>query len=171
MPDMGYDSSCVTHKSHIHPNISDSQAINSHTSEECVVTGEPLNASAVVDRLRDLYEERSDSALAKTLDVPTTTVSSWRTRNRVPLDQCVDAVRKFRISFDWLLLGIERDGARPTSEQRWLGNRPTDERMDRMMQFLVHWDSTHAADEVVWLEMQLARAVPEYAEWVASRKK
>jgi len=171
MPDMEYDSSCVTHKSYGYPKISDSQANNSHISEECVVTGEPLNASAVVDRLRDLYEERSDSALAKTLGVPTTTVSSWRTRNRVPFDQCVEAVRKFRISFDWLLLGIGRDGARPTNEQRWVGDRATDERMDRMMQFLVQWDGNRTADEVIWLEMQISRAVPEYAEWVASRKK
>lgn len=135
------------------------------------MTGEPLDANAVVDRLRALYGVQTDTALARRLGMQnSTTVSSWRTRNRVPYDECVEAVQKFRISFDWLLLGIEPETAGTATGQA-RAEAPTDERMQRLARFLAHWAKTHGEDEKVWLEMQFARAVPEYAEWVAQRSK
>lgn len=133
--------------------------------------GEPLDARAVVDRLQQLYGVATDSALAQALGMKnSTTVSSWRTRNRVPYDECVDAARKFRVSFDWLFLGIGEPHAGRTTP-RAPGTGPVDERMQRLADFLGHWADTRGDDEKVWLEMQLARAVPEYAEWVAQRRK
>lgn len=129
--------------------------------------GEPLDAIAVVNRLRELYGVLTDTALADALRVPNTTISSWRSRNRVPYEECVEAVRKFRVSFDWLLLGR---GERSCDAATGLPAAATDDpRLQRLAGFLAEWAATRSDDEKAWLEMQLARAVPEYAEWVAAR--
>lgn len=129
-----------------------------------------LVAGEVVDRLRTLYSVSTDKALATAMGVPTTTVSSWRSRNRVPYDECVVAVRKFRCSFDWLFLGI---GAEPGLDMPYAVHERsgTDPRLRRLTQFIGYWQSTHGEDEKAWLEMQVARAVPEYTEWVAQRSR
>lgn len=36
----------------------------------------------------------------------------------------------------------------------------------RLCQFAKWWMDTHSADDQAWLEVQIKRAVPEYAEWL-----
>lgn len=130
--------------------------------------GEPINADDVVDRLRELYGVVTDQALSEAIGVPKTTISSWRSRNRAPYDECVDAVRKFRSSLDWLLFGT---GAHVVRDVQGIYDATSNDRMQRITEFLVHWAASRNEDEQAWLEMQLARAVPEYAEWLAARGK
>jgi len=127
---------------------------------------ELIDVNTVIDRLRALHGVSSDSALAKVLNTPTTTVSSWRTRQRVPFDECVEAVRRFHVSFDWLLLGVGSDGQPAASNNCGIDRDATGHRVQRMMQFLMHWNVHRTPDEMAWLEMHLARTVPEYAEWL-----
>jgi hypothetical protein len=124
-----------------------------------------IDVGGVIRRLRQLYGVDTDIALSEALGVPKTTLSSWRTKSRLPIEECVQAVRKYRCSWDWLLTGA---GVAGVSEEG-AGYEAGDERMQRIAAFLRHWATTRNADERAWLEMQLARAVPEYAEWLASQ--
>lgn len=125
-----------------------------------------LNAGAVIDRMQQVVGVRTDIALGKYLGFGTSTVSGWRTRNRVPYEECVILAKRKGVSLDWLLLGTgTMDGAMLPP------GVPDDARLHRLDQFLAHWHATRSDDDQVWLEMQLARAVPEYAEWLAARGK
>jgi hypothetical protein len=125
-----------------------------------------LNAGAVLDRMQQVVGVRTDIALGKHFGFGTSTVSGWRTRNRVPYEECVILAKRNRVSLDWLLLGIgTMDATMPPV------GVPDDARLQRLDQFLSHWHATRSEDDQVWLEMQLARAIPEYAEWLAARGK
>ncbi|MES2312285.1 MAG: hypothetical protein V4566_08325 [Pseudomonadota bacterium] len=43
--------------------------------------------------------------------------------------------------------------------------------LHRVSALLEHWNATLSNDDQVWLEMQLACSIPEYAEWLAARGK
>jgi hypothetical protein len=73
------------------------------------------------------------------------------------------------VSLDWLLLGVGPMHGDAAAAPLIEGSG--DPRMQRMAGFLSHWNATHNEDEKAWLEMQLARSIPEYAEWVATRGK
>ncbi|MGN6654753.1 MAG: helix-turn-helix domain-containing protein [Rhodanobacter sp.] len=127
---------------------------------------EGIDVAGVMQRLRTLYGAATDAALSEAIGVPKTTLSSWRTKGRLPIEECVQAVRRFRCSWDWLLDGTGTRGVQD-DERGTYDAQPLDERMQRIAAFLRHWGATRNADEQAWLEMQLARAVPEYAEWLA----
>lgn len=134
--------------------------------------GEPINAGDVVDRLRVLYGVVTDQGLSEAIDVPKTTISSWRSRHRAPYDICVDAVLKYRSSLDWVIFGTGSPRRVGDDERgHYDAGDPGDERMQRITAFLRHWAATRSDDDQAWLEMQLARAVPEYAEWLAGQGK
>lgn len=64
-------------------------------------------AKEVLDRLRIVCGVNNDSDLCKSLKLPRTTISTWRSRNSVPYSLCVDLALKHGISLDWLLTGQE----------------------------------------------------------------
>jgi hypothetical protein len=163
--DMGYSAANELHIAGQYPKKSDCQAKMSDLFEGIVCMGEGIDVDGVIQRLRRLYGVSTDKALGEAMGVPSTTLSSWRKNARVPMPECVQAVRKYRCSWDWLLTGAA-GGVRDEGEIY-----VTDERMQRIAAFLQHWGATRNADEKAWLEMQLARAVPEYAEWLAKRSK
>lgn len=165
--DMGYSAAGVLHNSHHSPQFSDSQAKSSDKYARGVSMEEPIHVGDVVERLRKLYGVTTDQGLSEALGVPKTTISSWRTRNRAPYDACVEAVRKYRTSLDWLLFGEEAHGVRDEGPPPYLVSESP--RTARITAFLRHWAATRGEDDQAWLEMQLARAVPEYAQWVASQ--
>jgi hypothetical protein len=127
-----------------------------------------LSAGAVIDRLKQALEISTDIALGEHFGHATSTVSGWRSREKVPYEECVILAKRKGISLDWLLLGLgEQQG-----ETTYRGSEDaTSDRTARLVAFLHHFTTTHRSDEEVWLEMQIARAVPEYAEWVAQRAK
>lgn len=65
------------------------------------------SAKEVLDRLQVVCGVSNDSDLCKLLNLPRTTISTWRGRNSVPYALCVDLAVKHGISLDWLLTGQE----------------------------------------------------------------
>jgi hypothetical protein len=129
-----------------------------------------FDAAPIIDRMQEVVGVRTDIALGQHFGYGTSTVSGWRTRNKVPYEECMILAKRKGVSLDWLLLGTGamHGDATSTAITEGHGNDP---RMQRIGGFVSHWITTHNEDEKAWLEMQLARAVPEYAEWVATRGK
>jgi hypothetical protein len=128
-----------------------------------------LTAGPVIDRIQQVLGVRTDIAVAGHFGHSNSTVSSWRARNKVPYEECVNLAIRKGVSLDWLLLGTgePQAGAHGISDvAAGYGDEP---RLARLMGFLRTWFSSHGEDDKAWLEMQMARAVPEYAEWVAAR--
>jgi DNA-binding transcriptional regulator YiaG len=167
--DMGYSSGLnVSHNSKHTHSLGDCKAqIERITRPEGERVAE-LMAGLVIDRMRQVAGVKTDIALGAYFGLGTSAVSNWRQRQTVPFDECVNLSIRKGVSLDWLILGVGLPDA-SAADQRDSG--ALDERMQRMHQFLDHWDAVRGADDKVWLEMQLARAVPEYAEWVAARGK
>lgn len=129
-----------------------------------------LTAGPVIDRMRQVIGVKTDIALGAYFGLGTSAVSNWRQRSTMPFDECVILSIRKGVSLDWLILGIgSPDPA--YAGQRVHDDGPGDERLQRMHLFLDHWDVTRSDDDKVWLEMQLARSIPEYAEWIAARGK
>jgi len=77
-----------------------------------------LSADSVLDRLQLAAGVKSDSALARTLDVNRATLGNWRNRNSVPYSFCVIFSVENHISLNWLLAGqghMTYDEAEPSS--------------------------------------------------------
>lgn len=167
--DMGYSAANELHNSkHIHILGDCNPQIERFSRDEGSAVAE-VNAGAVIDRMREAVDVRTDVALGSYFGLGTSAVSNWRKRNTVPYAECVILSIRKGVSLDWLILGS--DGG--TADHRHLvhDRPPTDERMARLRAFLAHWDATRSDDDKVWLEMQMARAVPEYAEWLSARSK
>lgn len=129
-----------------------------------------LNAAAVIDRMQKAAGVGTDIALSAFFGRGKSTAGGWRSRGTVPFDECVILAQRKGISLDWLLLGLgTMEGA--SVDYRVQDGDHADPRLQRMTGFLAHWIATRSDDDQVWLEMQLARAVPEYAEWLAARGK
>ncbi|MBN2702549.1 MAG: helix-turn-helix domain-containing protein [Methylohalobius sp. ZOD2] len=60
----------------------------------------------ILDRLRAIFGTSSDATLARALGVQKTTLSSWKARNSIPYEKCVQVAEEKGISLDWLLSGI-----------------------------------------------------------------
>lgn len=77
------------------------------------------NAVAVIARLKELLQVESDSALCEVINVSPQTLSSWKTRDKVPYAICVDYSQIADASLDWLLTGegpMKKDFSRPFME-------------------------------------------------------
>lgn len=130
-----------------------------------------IDANGVIDRLREVWQAPTDAEWSRLTDTPKTTISNWRTSNRVPLDFCVEAVHKFGTTFDWLLLGRGPRTYTPTADIAEGAASYGDARADRIARFIGYWQASHDTDDMAWLERTLARAVPEYDAWLADQAK
>lgn len=166
--DMGYSAANGLHNpKHIHILGDCNTQIERFSRDEGSAVAE-VNAGAVIDRMREAVDVRTDIALGSYFGLGSSAVSNWRARNTVPYAECVILSIRKGVSLDWLILG---SGAEAAGDGHMVRDRPpTDERMLRLRAFLAHWDVTRGDDDKVWLEMQVARAVPEYAEWLAARR-
>lgn len=127
-----------------------------------------LQAGPVINRMRQAVGVDTDIALGAVFGLRTAAVSGWRSRNKVPYEECVILAQRKNISMDWLLFGIgSPDLARGAAAGDDDGGDP---RLQRLLGFFRTWMGTHGEDSKAWLEMQLARAIPEYADHVATRK-
>lgn len=61
--------------------------------------------SAVLERLKQLTDCQTDSALSRALGISPQTLSSWKVRESVPYALCVKLAARTGVSLDWLLLG------------------------------------------------------------------
>lgn len=60
---------------------------------------------AVIERMRKAVGVATDKELAEQLDIKPSTPSSWRSRDKFPLDECLALAIARGISLDWLLFG------------------------------------------------------------------
>lgn len=166
---MGYDGLNV---SHIPQNTRKLRDCKTQVAEFMQAEGArvvELKAGPIINRMRDVAGVRTDIALGSYLGLKTSAVSGWRNRDKVPYEECVFLAGQKGVSLDWLLLGL---GERELSAHGVAGSAASeDARLARLSGFLATWFAARGEDDKAWLEMQLARAVPEYAEWVASRGK
>lgn len=106
--------------------------------------------------------------LAVCLDLSSSAVSTWRLEDRLePVCKlCIDIAISRGVSLDWLVFG---KGERQMADMAWT-DQPN-ERLARLIAFLEHFSVTRSEDGLTWLEVQLARAGPEYMDWVESPKR
>lgn len=167
--DMGYSSALNgLHNSQNTRNLRDCNTRIAEFTQNMGGRVAELDAGLVIDRMQQVVDVRTDIALGSYFGYGTSTVSGWRLRNKVPFTECVILAKRKGVSLDWLIHGI---GEATGAGTRQVRDAPGDERIARLHQFLDHWDATSTTDDKVWLEMQLARSIPEYAEWIAARGK
>lgn len=65
----------------------------------------PLQIDEVLHRLRLATQSENDAQLARALDIPQTTVSSWKKRGVIPYEACVRVAGERGISLDVLIFG------------------------------------------------------------------
>ncbi len=70
----------------------------------------------VLNRLKTVFSVKTDTALADSLGVPKTTLSSWKQRRSVPYLICVQVAEQRGVSLDWLLTGKESSDSSSDSE-------------------------------------------------------
>lgn len=58
-----------------------------------------------IDRAKAAIGIKTDSDLARWLDVSTSVISGYNRRQTVPLEQCTKIAEKTGVSLDWLILG------------------------------------------------------------------
>ncbi|MCX9038971.1 helix-turn-helix domain containing protein [Citrobacter portucalensis] len=63
------------------------------------------SAVAVIGRLKELLKAESDSALCELINLSPQTLSSWKSRDKVPYALCVDYSEIMDVSLEWLLTG------------------------------------------------------------------
>jgi len=157
----------VSHKTNAIPHIVGLQ----HTSGGIIsMQGKSMEVvtDEVVNRLHQVFGVTTDVALASALGLSKNAPGNWRKRNAPPYEICAQVAAAHGVSPNWLLFGIgERDllACRSITGDAARALSPA---ADRITQFVCYWDSHRAADEVVWLEQQLKRTVPEYGDWLAS---
>jgi hypothetical protein len=166
---MGYSGLNVSHNSQNTRKTRDYKKQNAGILQNAGETMAELSAGAIIDRMHIAAGVSTDIALSAYCGLGKSTAGGWRNRNTVPFEECVKLAQRKGVSLDWLLLGLGTlTGA--DADYRVHDGDAADPRLQRMTAFLAHWAATRSADDQAWLEGQLARSIPEYAEWVATRK-
>lgn len=68
-----------------------------------------IDADEVIDRLKQTVGVNSDIELSEALGVNKSTVSTWRSRKRIPYPEVVRVALETRQNIDWILTGRERN--------------------------------------------------------------
>jgi hypothetical protein len=66
---------------------------------------ESKTAGAILDRIQLVLGLESDGELSRALNIPRSTVGSWRAADRRPYDICVGLHETRGVSLEWLLTG------------------------------------------------------------------
>lgn len=67
-----------------------------------------LNVTEILDRMKEALSLKTDAELATRLDVSNKTISSWRTRNSIPIECVLQVAYESEKPIDAILLGINR---------------------------------------------------------------
>ncbi len=70
-----------------------------------------IDVSAVIKRIKGALRVKTDSDLAQLMCVSNKTISSWRSRNSIPIETVIGASRYCRKSIDFLLFGRDREAS------------------------------------------------------------
>ena len=169
---MGYDADGLHNSNDIAQNVK-TQVIAA--GDFTFRVGERLmDVNDIIQRRRQVYGAKNDSALAAALNLAVSAPSNWRQRNSPPFGICADIAMEKGVSLDWLIFGIGdmRLGGRaeaphdPTHTETPRAESPA---ADRLSQFVYWWHVNRSQDEMIWLEQQFKRSVPEYGDWLATQ--
>lgn len=72
--------------------------------------------TGTVERMKSAAGLRSDTDLAKTLNITPQAVSNFKNKGEIPTDLVIQFAVKYKVSVDWLLTGegeIQRGGKQP----------------------------------------------------------
>lgn len=69
---------------------------------------DPKYGAEVVERMKSVLSLDSDTQLAKILGRAGSSVSNWRVRGNVPIDECIRFAQHYSVSLDWLILGSDQ---------------------------------------------------------------
>ncbi|MFT5164232.1 MAG: hypothetical protein ACI9FJ_002833 [Alteromonadaceae bacterium] len=64
-----------------------------------------IDSKAIVDRLYQTWGSKTYKALATELMIGESTVSSWISNSRVPMNECIETVITHGCTLDWLIFG------------------------------------------------------------------
>lgn len=67
-----------------------------------------IGTEQVLARLKQVFAVSSDIALCECLKVSPQTLSSWKSRNKIPYANCVEVCQQKDVSLDWLITGRGR---------------------------------------------------------------
>lgn len=67
------------------------------------------NLSEIINRIKQKFELKSDTQVAKLLNVEQNTLSSWKKRDKIPYEKLDQLALNYDISIEWILSGKERD--------------------------------------------------------------
>jgi hypothetical protein len=168
---MGYDADQLHNTNDISQNVK-TQEIATGDFTFCV--GERLmDVEDIIQRMRQVYGAKNDSALAAELNLAVSAASNWRNRNSPPIAICVDIAAKKGVSLDWLIFGIGEmrvDVKSDPPREHGQATTPPSQSpaAERLSQFVNWWAVNRSQDEMTWLEQQFKRAVPEYGEWLVT---
>jgi DNA-binding transcriptional regulator YiaG len=168
---MGYDAD-VVHKTNDSTQCVDAQELTER--KYTLRSKEPhMDADDIIRRMRQVYDVKHDTELALVLGLSKAAPSNWRQRNSPPYEICVEIAGKKGVSLDWLIFGVGnmRLGVReamPAQSPHQDAPGISSPRAERLSQFVYWWHVNRTQDEMVWLETQFKRAVPEYGEWLAN---
>jgi hypothetical protein len=131
-----------------------------------------VDADDIIRRMRQVFSAKNDSELADALGFSVSAPSNWRQRNSPPFAICAEIACENGVSLDWLIFGIGEMplGARGDTlgpEDEKGGPHAEDHAAQRVSRFVNWWYLNRTRDEMIWLEQQFKRAVPEYGEWLA----
>ncbi len=66
-----------------------------------------FNSSLIIERIKSFRNLKSDRELSQFLNVPTSTLANWKSRNTFPMETAFLLANQFNVSLDWLLAGVE----------------------------------------------------------------
>jgi len=121
-----------------------------------------LKTDQIIQRLGEVLGTPTNMALAERLGVGPSAISNWIKRNTPPVQIMSEIAEQEGLSMDWLLFdagSARRDAVVP---------KATTTQGKRLVEFILAWEQSKPAEELVWLEQQMKRAVPEYAEWLSN---
>lgn len=161
---LSYDHKVEHFADAISPNVKAQEllAINFTNRES---KGGRLETARIIERMRSALGVSTNVALAEAVGVGSSALSNWIKRDVPAYDVIVDFATKNGLSLDWLVYGV---GAMKQDAEQ---SPPTfrTAQAARISYFVKSWDDAKPADELAWLEQQIKRAVPEYAEWLSDQ--
>ena len=128
----------------------------------------------IKDQLKQVCDDRKVSTrkLSEQINIPYSTLSNYASGSRQPKWDLLQALHtSIGINLAWFVTGegpmYESQRGSSANEERAVYN-VTSERETRLISFIQEWMKNQDESEQAWLEVQLARAVPEYNDYLKS---
>lgn len=138
--------------------------------------GDGFDIDAIIKRMHQVLGVGRDTALAKGLGLGSSAPANWRLRSAPPFAVCAKLALDKGVSLDWLLFGVGemrrksiRGKAALAVVPRGDSSESESSHIERIIRFARFWEASQPPDEAVWLELQIKRTIPEYAQWLASQ--